>query len=168
MVISVGVFLVDKNKRILIGHPTHSSDGSGFWSIPKGKRDGEESYHETMAREFMEETGLQITNYPGYEIFLGAEQYVHKKKTLVAFAHFVNTEITDEPHCISYVTSLEDGSFKLDKDGNKFPEMDRFEWVTFDEAVDKLHYTQAAILRRNRFLFETEYDKLTLFPGQNA
>jgi predicted NUDIX family NTP pyrophosphohydrolase len=165
MVISVGVFLIDKNKRILIGHPTHSADGTGFWSIPKGKRDGDETYHTTMAREFLEETGLMITDYPGYEIFLGAETYVHNKKSLVAFAHFVDVAIDKEPKCLSFVTDKE-GKLVLDKDGNMFPEMDRFIWATFDEAVNKLHYTQSNILKRNRFIFEHEFANLVKFPGQ--
>lgn len=158
MVISIGVFLVDKHKRILIGHPTYSSDGAGFWSIPKGKREGDETYHTTMAREFLEETGLQITNYPGYEIFLGAETYVHKKKSIVAFAHFIDTEVTDMPKCISFIE---------DKDGNTIPEMDRYLWATFDEALELLHYAQANILRRNRFIFEHEFAHLIKIPGQS-
>lgn len=167
MTISIGVFFVNKDKKILIGHPTHSADGSGFWSIPKGKKDADESYHETMSREFYEETGLAITDYPGYEIFLGAEIYVHKKKTLFAFAHFLDKDDMEvkEPKCLSYVQNP-DGTFKLDKDGNKFPEMDRFEWVSFDEALEKLHYAQANILRRNRSIFEHEFEQLTKFPGQ--
>lgn len=148
MVTSVGVFLVSPSGKILIGHPTHSSDGTGFWSIPKGKVDGDESHEATMRREFFEETGLTLDKYKGTLVYLDAEPYVHKKKRIVTFLYLLDEEVTDEPKCISF----------LEKDGQKFPEMDRFAWVPLAEAQDKLHYAQSNILRRSP-LVEAELTK---------
>ena len=143
MVTSVGIFFVTSDNRILIGHPTYSSDGAGFWTIPKGKMDEGETEEQTAKREFFEESGLTIDGFPdGTLEYLGDEEYRHKKKRLVAF-YFKTLMVPPRPICVSY----------LEKDGKQIPEIDRFQWVTYDEAVKLLHYTQAAILLRNKEKF---------------
>lgn len=141
MVTSVGIFLINKDGLILVARPTWNSGDYGMWSIPKGKQDPGEDEKTTMIRELKEETNLDFNKYAGELVRLGEEVYVHKKKKVVAYAYFLKDTITEEPKCISFFTN---------KDGSKTPEMDKFEWVSFDEAVRRLHYTQAAILKREQ------------------
>lgn len=54
--LSCGVFIVDKNKNILMQHVK----GPDFWDIPKGGQKNWESLEETAVREVLEETGLII------------------------------------------------------------------------------------------------------------
>lgn len=144
MVTSVGIFFVNDANRILIGHPTHSSDGTGFWTIPKGKMDEGETQEQTAKREFFEESGLSIDGFPdGTLEYLGKEVYRHKKKQIAIF-YFRTEMYVPEPVCMSF----------LEKDGKRFPEIDRFRWVSFDEAVKLLHYAQSAILQRNKERFD--------------
>ena len=148
---SVGCFIVNNKNKILIGHPTWSSDGKGFWSIPKGKMDPGETVAETLEREVMEESGysirmLMLTDTTIREV--GVEVYKHKKKRLHAFAAFVMRNLNQEPKCTSFFD-------KKDKDGNPLPEFDGFAWVSFDEAVEKLHYTQSNLLTKHKKLFQT-------------
>lgn len=143
MVTSVGIFFVNDANKILIGHPTHSSDGSGFWTIPKGKMDEGETEEQTAKREFFEESGLSIDGFPdGVLEYVGQEVYRHKKKKIVTY-HFKTEMYVPEPVCMSF----------LEKNGEQIPEIDRFRWVTFDEAVKLLHYAQSAILQRNQERF---------------
>lgn len=61
--------------------------------------------------------------------------YTHKNKTLCSFLAF-----TDKEHdaiCYSMVTSHGE---------EPFPEIDHFKWVSFDEALEKIHYTQKLVL----------------------
>jgi 8-oxo-dGTP pyrophosphatase MutT (NUDIX family) len=139
LVTSVGVFLVNRDGHILICRPTWQSGDFGSWSIPKGKQDGDEDLATTMRRELKEETNLDLDKYEGNLVLLGEEVYVHRKKKLVAFAYFLKQNIEEEPKCISFFTH---------KDGTQTPEMDKFEWVPFEEAVRRVHYTQANLLKR--------------------
>ena len=151
MITSVGCFIVNNKNQILVGHPTWSSDGRGFWSIPKGKMDSGETVEDTLAREVKEECNLdvmQLYRDGALVLDLEVEVYKHKKKRLHAFVLFSKEDITQEVKCISFFD-------KKDKDGNPTPEFDRFEWVSYDEAVQRLHYTQSNLLKKHKTLFET-------------
>lgn len=144
MVISVGIFFVNADNKILIGHPTYSSDGEGFWTIPKGKMDAGETEEQTAKREFFEETSLTIDGFPdGTLDYLGREEYRHKKKTIAAFV-FKTLLVPPQPVCVSF----------LERNGETIPEIDRFHWATYEEAVKALHYAQSAILVRNKAKFD--------------
>ena len=58
MRITCGIFFIDENDKLLIGHPT--GNGDNVWSIPKGESDVGEDHKETAYREFHEETGLNL------------------------------------------------------------------------------------------------------------
>lgn len=144
MVTSVGIFFVNADNRILIGHPTYSSDGSGFWTIPKGKMDEGETEEQTAKREFFEESGFVIDGFPdGTLEHLGSAEYKHKKKRIVAF-YFKTNMVPPRPVCLSY----------LDHNGERIPEIDRFMWVTYTEALEKLHYAQVEILKQHKDKFD--------------
>lgn len=143
MVTSVGIFFLNADNKILIGHPTNSSDGSGFWTIPKGKMDEGETEEETAKREFFEESGLDISAFPDGKLeLLGTEEYRHKKKRLVAYI-FKTQIVPPRPVCLSY----------WDIDGKKVPEIDRFMWASYEEAKQLLHYTQIALLETHKDKF---------------
>ena len=154
---SVGCFIVNNKDQILIGHPTWSSDGKGFWSIPKGKMDAGETIEDTLEREVKEESNYSIAKFLATDSTIeevGIEVYKHKKKRLHAFACFVMRDISQEPKCISFFD-------KKDKDGNPTPEFDKFEWVSYDEDEQRLHYTQSNMRKKHKKVFETrgKYDK---------
>lgn len=147
MVTSVGVFLINKDGLILAGRPTWNSGDYGMWSIPKGKQDAADpDEYTTMVRELKEESNLDLTKYEGTLLRLGEEVYVHKKKKLVAFAYFLKENIQEEPVCVSYFTH---------KDGSQTPEMDKFEWIPYEEALRRLHYTQANLLKTHKTIITT-------------
>jgi len=144
MVTSVGIFFVGSSNRILLGHPTYSSDGDGFWTIPKGKMNEGETQEQTAKREFFEETGLSIDVFPdGTLEYLDVEEYRHKKKRIAAFV-FKTKLLTPTPVCVSF----------LEHKGETIPEIDRFMWASYDEAILKLHYAQVEILKRHKSKFE--------------
>lgn len=151
MITSAGLFFVDKNDKILIGHPTHSSDGRGFWSIPKGRKEPEEASLITVVREFKEETNIDVLKYVFLFdfVFLGIQPYRTKAKQLEAFAVFYHKTITQKLKCLSMVEG------KVDKDGNPFPEFDRFKWVSYETAVKMLHHSQAEILKNKLHVFKS-------------
>jgi predicted NUDIX family NTP pyrophosphohydrolase len=144
---SCGIFFVNGDNRILVGHPTNSQYGVGVCTIPKGKQEPGETLEETAKREFFEESGILIDAFPdGTLEYLDQEVYVHKKKRIVAFYFKTNLEVNPYPVCNSFI----------EKDGKRFPEIDRFYWCKYIEAVKLVHYTQRAILERHKEKFKDE------------
>lgn len=139
-VIASGLFIVRKDNKLLIAHPTnHKAD---FWSIPKGKVEDNETYLEGALRETYEETNLDLSNTSSFDIHtLSAMNYSHKKKIIYPFL-FLEKNNSDfdwdgvELKCNSNVP----------EDRGGFPEMDDFKWVTLDEARGLLHATQVACI----------------------
>lgn len=139
-VIASGLFIVRKDKKLLIAHPTnHKPD---FWSIPKGKVEDNETCLEGALRETYEETNLDLTYTTCFEIHtLPSVNYSHKKKMIYPFL-FLEKDDSDfnwngiELKCNSNVP----------KERGGFPEMDGYNWVTLDEARDLLHETQVACI----------------------
>ena len=149
-----GIFLFNKEGKFLIGHPTDSADlKHDFFSIPKGWRDEGESNRTAAHREVHEETNifyedleielemeLDEVNFSGYNPFTDG----HSNKTLVPF--FILTDMDFSEHdikCESLVTHL---------DGDPFPEIDEFRWVTIDEGLKLLHHSQISSLEKIKTL----------------
>ncbi len=61
---SVAVFITDPNGRLLVAERAHEP-AKGTWDLPGGFVDLHETAEESVAREVMEETGLEIT-HPRY------------------------------------------------------------------------------------------------------
>ena len=55
---NVGIMVVNRERRILAGDAFYYP---GEWMMPQGGIDAEESSHEAMQRELLEETGLQFS-----------------------------------------------------------------------------------------------------------
>jgi 8-oxo-dGTP pyrophosphatase MutT (NUDIX family) len=137
-VLAAGIFLVNKEKQVLICHPTnHPAD---VWSIPKGKIEDDEEPIEAAIRETYEETNIDLRNVSHF-IPLETQNYSHKKKSLSAFLVLETENLL-----------IDFDSFKLKCNSNVpkarggFPEMDDYAWVDIEIARDLLHPTQVASL----------------------
>lgn len=135
-----GIFLLNKDK-ILIGHPTHSP--ANGWTIPKGRAEPGETPTQAAIREFKEEAGYDLEPFKDLLVPLGTEIYLSKKKQIHAFLLKVNEEFP-EAKCTSLVT---------DKGEPFFPEIDRFQWATFDEAFNLVFGSQKELMNKNKDKF---------------
>lgn len=139
-VIASGIFLVRKDRKLLICHPTnHDKD---FFSIPKGKVEKDETFLQGAIRETFEETNIQLEDSNNFYIFpLKSVNYKHNKKVIHPYLFIEKSESKinwDEVEikCNSNVP--------LDRGG--FPEMDGFRWVDLEESRNFLHETQVACI----------------------
>ena len=132
-----GIFLVDPQRRVLIGHATNKPLDD-HWSIPKGVCEEGELFTDAARRELKEETGIDLSEISGKEVPLGTVTYRHGKKKIFAFAYISDCEITQELKCSSMVHGGTE---------NEFPEMDHLGFVDYEIALDKLHYTQQSLLK---------------------
>lgn len=137
MVHAAGLFLVRKDNKILVGHPTNHRQS--FWSIPKGRLDENETPLEAAIRETLEESNVDVSSWKLIHN-LPAIKYKRMKKTLHPFVLFESQNPIDfntfELKCNSFVPESQGG----------FPEMDDFKWVTIDEARECLHESQRTCL----------------------
>ena len=137
MTIAAGLFLVRKDNKILVGHPTNHKPN--FWSIPKGKVEDGEMYQFAAVRETFEETNIDVSDWKILHN-LDAVPYKKMKKILHPFVLFEKQNNIDfdtfELKCNSFVPEEKGG----------FPEMDDFKWVTIDEAREMVHDTQIVCL----------------------
>jgi len=132
---AAGLFLVNKEGNILVGHPTHHP--KEFWSIPKGKIDGDETPLQAAIRETYEESNVKLFTDLHTFIELGTIVYRHKKKDVTLFAHF-------EPKSSDWSKLEIMCNSNVPEERGGFPEFNSFLWVSFDEARTILHETQVA------------------------
>jgi len=131
---AAGLFLVNRENKILVGHPTYNKPN--FWSIPKGKLDGNETPLQAAVRETYEETNVKLFTDLHDFIELGKSVYKHKRKEITMFVTFE----ADQAHWDRIYLKC---NSTVPKENGGFPEMDDFKWVTIDEAKKILHETQA-------------------------
>lgn len=144
--IAAGVFIINKNNKVLICHPTNNKPN--VWSIPKGKVEALETYVDACVRETFEETNIDLSAYKDKLIMLDSVNYSHKKKMLIPFVLFENDcQYLD----LSLVTIQCNSNVPKERGG--FPEMDEYKWVTIDDARKLLHDTQVACLDKIKKLF---------------
>jgi len=118
------------------GGPFWVRKDEGAWSIPKGEFNESESAFDAAKREFMEETGIPLK----------AERYIElssvkSKSGKIIFAWGASGHI--DPHEISSNT------FDLKMPSGKkveFPEIDKGDWFSFEEALVKINPAQVALL----------------------
>jgi putative (di)nucleoside polyphosphate hydrolase len=138
--IASGLFIVRKDNKLLICHPTNHP--KNFYSIPKGKVEDGEIFLEAAFRETYEETNLDLNGSTDFTIYpLSSVNYKHKKKTLYPFLVLENKKSNFDWDSVELKCNS-----NVPEDRGGFPEMDGYKWVTLDEAEDLLHYTQVKCL----------------------
>lgn len=145
--IAAGIFIVKKDGKLLICHPTnHAPD---FWSIPKGKVEEGESMIDGALRETFEETNIDLAVAIDFSIHeLEPVNYGHKKKILHPFLFL---ETMDS--FINWEEQLIKCNSNVPEERGGFPEMDDYKWVTIDEARNLIHETQVACLDKVETIF---------------
>lgn len=142
MVITSGLFIVNKLGQLLIAHPTGHSFNS--WSIPKGGLDLDESELDGAIRETFEETnldlrGITLKNF----IELPYKEYSNKKKKLKPFIIFEKELEIDlfniEFKCNTFI----DNNSKY----HGLPEMNGWMFVDLERAKKLLHPTQVEVVK---------------------
>lgn len=147
--ISAGILAaaVDDSKvKILLVHPGgpfFKNKDKGAWSIPKGELETSEELLDRAKLEFTEETGIQLLQEDSYFLPLGS---VKQKSGKVVHAWAVLIQYIKPEDMRSNVFEMEwpKGS------GNKqsFPEVDKHQWFTLDEAKTKINQAQIEFINR--------------------
>ena len=153
---------VEGKLEVMLAHPGGpfwARKDEAAWSIPKGLQETDESILDTAKREFEEETGCKIQTDL---LELGTIKQP-SKKLITIFA--VEMEID--------VNMVKSNLFEMEwrpKSGNiqKFPENDKAQWFTIEEARKKIFKGQKGFLDRlvdilNYQENKEEYTQMTLF-----
>ena len=135
MSVTCGIFLVDGKDRLLVVHPTGHNDYC--WGIPKGLKESNETAWQTAKRELKEETGIDLDSLQYQYDYMGMIPYKYKNKKLLSF--YVKCD-----NILSTKVMRCDSTF-FDKMGNKIQEVDRFELVNKDIAVQAIQEEQRKI-----------------------
>lgn len=119
------------------GGPFWARKDIGVWSIPKGEFTVEEKPLEAAKREFLEETGSEVSGD-----FIPLTPFKQKGgKVVYAFALEGDLD----------VNQLRSNTFKMEwppQSGKveEFPEIDRAEWFDFLKSKEKLNEAQGSII----------------------
>lgn len=141
LIISAGIVLRSKGKYLL-ARPTGNTGTTKGWGIPKGKVDSGETLLEAAMREFREETNLDLSQHPiitvsaepitSVSLKIGKKQ---KKKVYAFFADDPAGTVANFPfECVSFTPSGK-------------PELDAYEWVDLDEAIQRSIKSQKPIFQ---------------------
>lgn len=140
--ISAGILVFRRNplKQVLLVHPGGpfwKNKDAGAWSIPKGEINVNEDMLSAAKREFEEETGIPITGI--FKKLPSARQKAGK----IIEAWMVETDL-DSSKIVSNSFTIEwpPRSGKM----VSFPEIDRAEWFTLDEAREKINPGQLTFI----------------------
>ena len=60
MPVEIGIAIVEREGRVLIGRRPHGAALAGYWEFPGGKCEQDETAAEAACRECLEETGLIV------------------------------------------------------------------------------------------------------------
>lgn len=131
MKISCGIYLINSENKLLIGHPTKHK--SNVWAIPKGRvNEGESDYFEVAKRELFEEANINIDDFKiqkseEFDII----RYRETNKYLKGF--FIKVDNDFKSHDIKCNSMVYRNGKPI------FPEFDDFKWVSIDESKQLLH-----------------------------
>lgn len=103
---------------------------AGHWSLPKGRREEEETDKQTALRELHEETGLIIKNLnESFSLSLSYEVFYNNEYVTKIVTYFVE-QVPDTTITLS-------------------PEHDQFLWCSFEKAINTLtHQNSKNILEK--------------------
>lgn len=127
------------------GGPFFKKKDLGNWTIPKGEFEGDETALNAAQREFFEETGKKVEGD-----FIELSPVVQKSGKQV-FAWAVEGDFD--------VSTLKSNTFSIEwpfGSGTKkeFPEIDRAEWFSLPEALQKINPAQQAFLHELLMLLQ--------------
>lgn len=130
MIVTGGTYLYSSTlQKLLVCHPTNSRWNN--WSIPKGIMENGEDIFEGCARELKEETGIDVAKiHVVSKHRLPARKYQKQEKVLESFLVVTDTDFSSHQYSSNLV------------EGKDFPEVDKWKWVTLEEAVPLIHLTQ--------------------------
>lgn len=133
MIYSCGIIPFRRNSsgdiEFFLGHPCcEGRDWMDYWAYLKGGAEGEESWEDAALREFHEESGVSVQSIPKNSLIpLG---YVKQNKHKIAVAFGLYLPDINPEECFSNMA-----------EGENFPEIDEYKWMTFDELKKKTHPT---------------------------
>lgn len=122
------------------GGPFWAKKNEGAWSIPKGLADVDEDLLNTAIREFTEETGI-VPKGP-YQPLGSIKMKSGKMVHAWAFAGDWNPETGIKSNHIDIEWPPRSGK------SISIPEVDRAEWMSFDQASVMINPGQLPLLRR--------------------
>jgi predicted NUDIX family NTP pyrophosphohydrolase len=139
---SAGLLLFRRRDRLEVllvhpGGPLWAKKDEGAWSIPKGEIDADEDPLAAARREFEEELGSPVDG-----------EFVTLSPIRQASGKWVHAWALESDFD---TTTFKPGTFSMEwppKSGRRedFPEVDRVEWFTIDEAKQKINKGQIALL----------------------
>ncbi|MDZ7691375.1 MAG: NUDIX domain-containing protein [Balneolaceae bacterium] len=145
--VSAGILLFTKEPelQLLLAHPGGpywQNKDEGAWSIPKGLIEKDEDKLEAAVREFQEEVNLKPA---GDFLELGS---IKQKGGKVVFAWAVESE-----RSANNDFEIESNTFTLEWPPNtgkmqEFPEIDRAEFFSLEQAYQKINEAQRTFLDR--------------------
>ncbi|MCJ9701594.1 MULTISPECIES: NUDIX domain-containing protein [unclassified Bradyrhizobium] len=141
---SAGIIAYRKRRTLEVllvhpGGPFWRSKDLGAWSIPKGEYADEEDAEIAARREFAEELGLE----PSMRLTALGQVKQRGGKLVTAFAAELELD----------VRSVRSNNFEMEwppRSGERqtFPEVDRAEWFTLEEARTRINAGQRPLLDR--------------------
>jgi len=152
--ISCGIYLINSDNKLLIGHPTKHKDN--VWAIPKGRiNEGESNHFEVAKRELLEETNIDLNQFK-IEKMVEFEliRYRETNKYLKGFFIKVDSDFLNH--------DIKCDSMVYRDDVPSFPEFDDFKWVTIEESKNLLHTFQVDNLNRCQELLSIN-EKIMMF-----
>ncbi|GMO31188.1 NUDIX domain-containing protein [Bradyrhizobium sp. TM233] len=141
---SAGIIAYRKRRKLEIllvhpGGPFWRNKDLGAWSIPKGEYADEEDAKAAARREFAEELGFELS----VPLIALGEVKQRGGKLVTAFAAELDID----------VRNVRSNTFEMEwppRSGKRqvFPEVDRAEWFTLEEAREKINAGQRPLLDR--------------------
>jgi predicted NUDIX family NTP pyrophosphohydrolase len=119
------------------GGPYWSNKDKGAWSIPKGELSPDEDSLEVAKREFTEETGFSVSGE------FKTLSPVKQKSGKVVYAWAIEGTI-DASKIVSNTFQIEWPPISGQK--QIFPEVDKAQWFSLEEAKEKINGGQIALL----------------------
>ena len=144
--VSAGLLMFNESKnglKVFLVHPGgpfFAKKEDGYWGIPKGLIEENEEILSAAKREFEEETGIKPT---GRLIPLGTVIQSNNKE-VNAWAFRTNNDKPIEITCNTFEMEWPPHSSKK----QKFPEVDKGEFFTIEEALKKMYSAQHSFLER--------------------
>lgn len=142
-IITAGIYLYCLPlKKILVCHATRSPWNN--WSIPKGLPDEREELYAAAMRELYEETGVELKQLPIVGVHpLESRKYQKQEKILKAFLVLTDADLSNQSFVCHSLTE------------QQYPEVDKWKWMSLEEAEKVLHEAQQKNISRIKELITT-------------